>query len=274
MRVASCAPLICALAMTLAAATRAEASLFSFYGRANGGEASGTMDFSTTGPTQQLVIKVQNISNPDLVDSPTGSFDNYPGIAAFGFDVDDTVPTVTYWSLTAYDKHGALQTIGSTLSSEVTVDIQGEWTLATQQANVDGIRLDFQPNQPGGAQGLIYNPIFMGPSTNLGALPNFFSDATLTMHFSSDFTLKAVADKASGKNGDGSPVMRFQRVGKNQSGSLKLVGTPEDEDPGGIAEVPEPASLAIWGFMGAVGLAGGLRRRRSHPTPPSLAGGK
>src|SRR5919106_4635568 len=90
--------------ITLGFATKAQAISFDFSGSDEGGTGSATMTFDDTQfGTMQLTISVDNTS-PTTLDSGSGG--NAPGVTAFGFDAADPVPTLTSWTLEAFNNQG------------------------------------------------------------------------------------------------------------------------------------------------------------------------
>ena len=208
---------------------------FTFSGSNEGGTGSATMDISLSGNT---VTAVLNNTSPITLDDGTGV--NAPGITAFGFDLDPLDPnnlmTLLSWELTAYpvsspNSGNKPTTIGGT-------GITGDWEL-TINGNTDGIKIDYVPNTKQGVQGTLYNPDVVSGE---GALPNFYTEAILTMTFDVVPSLN-IADP-------NSPIVRMQNVGLDGDGSLKLPGTP----------VPEPSTVMLVG-AGLLGMIAFGRKR-------------
>ena len=242
--------LVSTVLLLMAAPQTASAAVFTFLATDAGGTGSATMDFSTLAPTRNLTIKLDNTS-PILLDD--GSGPNTPGIVGFGFAAQDPVPILTSWSLTAYDSNRILQVIGASDSSLVTVtDMKGVWQMTD---GVQGIKLDFFPTVSPGVQGAIYNP---AATEGFAASPDYFSTATLTMTFASDFTLKVVPDDPQ----TGSPFVRMQNIGKNGSGSVKITNILDDPPPELGGDIPEPTGIVVWALLGVAGFGGAMARRR------------
>src|SRR5262249_31110920 len=136
-------------------------------------------------------------------------------------------------------------------SSHTTVQIggspnsgTGDWILATAAA---GIQLDFVPSTDKGVKGALYNPF---TTTGFGGAPHYFTQADLSIVFAGDFTLAVHGAGTGGQ--DPSPTLRFQNVGLNGAGSVKLAGT----------QVPEPSATLLFGMSVAFlyGCLGWLRR--------------
>lgn len=217
----------------------AEGSIFSFSGSDEGGTASGTMEFLGMGTS--LTVKVNNTS-PLVLDISSGV--NAPGITGFGFDAAEPIPIIQSWELTAFDGTPSLVTIGDSSGTA------SDWIMTT---GTQGIQLDFFPATAGDIKGALYNPL---QTTGFAAPPNYFTQAVLTVLFDVDFNLDVHPAGTGGV--DASPSLRFQNVGLNGEGSLKL---GSNEFPSGPA-IPEPASVVIWGLLGTIVVAAGYRRRR------------
>ena len=224
--------LIFGMVLVCAVGLNAYALPFTFSGSDEGGTGSATMDISLSGT---IVTAVLNNTSPTTLDS--GSDVNAPGITAFGFDLDPDNMNLLSWKLTAYQVSGPnsdsnLITIGGSAITE------GDWEL-TIDGNTDGIKLDYVPNTEQGVQGALYNPdVVLGE----GALPNFYTEAILTMIFDVAPSLN-IADMYS-------PFVKMQNVGLGGEGSLKLPGAP----------VPEPSTILLVG-TGLLGIIGFGRKR-------------
>lgn len=224
-----------ATSVAVAASLPAQALTFDFSGTDANGTGSAVMNFDGLG-TQNLTVDLWNNSPTDLNDPYNGL--NAPAITGFGFDaLGEPDPIVKSWSLQAYNNQNELVSIDN-LSV-------GDWDLKTDKTFgndfFDYIIGAF--NKAGNnfeIKGGIYNPELMG-STQLAAAPNFFSKATLSVGFSSNFDLDTT-----------STYVRMQNVGLNGGGSLKLDGTIRKD-------VPEP--LTILGSAAALGFGSVLKKQ-------------
>jgi hypothetical protein len=220
----------------------AECSVFSFSGSDAGGTGSGTMEFLGMGTTS-LTLNINNTS-PLVLDDFTGV--NSSAITGFGFDASAPIPNITSWALTAKDNSSATWTIGNLAGTGT-----NDWVMTD---GVSGIQLDFFPTTDNGSKGALYNPL---QSTGFGGPPQYFTEAVLSMEFDDIFNLNV---HPSGTGGvDASPLMRFQNVGMNGEGSLKVPGDGGGGGGGG-GVVPEPAAALVWSLLLGMGLA--YRRAR------------
>jgi len=211
--------LMLGMVLVCAVGSNAYALPFTFSGSDNGGTGSATMDISLSGTT---VTAVLNNTSPTTIDG--GSDVNAPGITAFGFDLDpDNNMNLLSWELTAYDVNGPNSGSSVTIGGS---GIKGGYWELTIDGNTDGIKIDYVPNTEKGVKGALYNPDIVSGE---GALPNFYTQAILTMIFDVAPSLN-IADMYS-------PFVKMQNVGIDGEGSLKLPGTP----------VPEPATILLIG---------------------------
>jgi len=234
---------------------------FYFYGTANGGTASAEMNVTITeqDSNQYRLIATLNNTSPDYPDDPDyhGTFYS-PAITGFGFDIDfgnpepDPLPAPD-WYLSALKKEGdSFSTVGIGGSNDPDSDPEhaDDWDLSVLEYNNNdkalpswmGFKVDYIPHVDNGLEGALYNQIAQGPGGNTW----YYTTATLTMDF--DQPIYGLVINVTDVNYY-SPFVRFQRVGENGAGSLKL------EDP---TAVPEPATLFLLG-SGFIGLA--LRQR-------------
>ena len=205
--------LIFSMVLLCTVASNTYAFMFTFSGSDEGGTGSATMDISVAGNTVTAVLN--NTSSITLDD---GSNYNAPGITAFGFDLDPYGLTLSSWELKAYTSDKNLTAIGGST-------ITGGWQL-TEDGNTDGIKVDYVPNTNKGVQGALYNPAI---ESGEAALPNFYTEAILTMVFQ-EIPYLNFTDLDS-------PIVRMQNVGTEGEGSLKLPGAP----------VPEPSTILLIG---------------------------
>ena len=191
-------------------------------GSANGGTASGTMAFLWNAATHTLHVVIDNTS-PVVLDNGTGV--NSPAMTVFGFDTVDPIPTVVSWTLTAKNSAHTPVLIGGSPTSGT-----GDWIPSTAAA---GLQLDFVPHTDKGVKGALYNPL---ATSGFGGAPRYFTQANLSLVFNGDFALDVHGAGPGGQ--DSSPILRFQHVGRNGAGSVKLAGTP----------VPEPSATLLLGL--------------------------
>lgn len=216
------------------------ATLFSFGPDCDeGGCGTAEMDISISGNTLTLLL---DNTSPITLDDGTGI--NTPGITAFGFNVAEPTPTISSWTLTAFNIDG---------SGPVTIGDQTntlDWVMTSTQA---GVNLDFLPSagDPANIEGALYNPL---ATAGFGTTPNYESEAKLVIIFDSAPIL-AEEFCANSVGGDCTTFVRMQNVGLNGDGSLKLPGGGGEDPP---SNIPEPNILALM----SMGMLGGLFMRR------------
>ncbi|MDL1968381.1 MAG: PEP-CTERM sorting domain-containing protein [Deltaproteobacteria bacterium] len=231
------------LVLLFAFSSGAQATLFTFSGTDEGGIGSATMDISIVGNT--LTVTLNNTSPIYLDPDNSTSVDNAPGITGFGFNLDDPLPGLSSWELTAYtsDLSGP-ETIGSLDSGDPESGADGivnttddEWSLNT---TIAGVTLDFLPTtDQENIDGALFNPSAYGSSELPGGNNDvFYTTAILTMIFDDAPYLDIT-----------SLFVRMQNVGENGEGSLKLYPSPGSPDP-----IPEPATMLLLG-SGLIGIA-------------------
>ncbi len=190
------------------------------YGDAVTGDGSGTVTFQDV-TTTQLTITFDNTSVAPLSSIITGLV----------FNVLQDIDAVTVASF----------------QDSATVDLTSIWEIAL---NVDNnitpgnTKVDVSFKTTNGINGGIYN------YNSFNNISNAYPDiATLVLNITnpSPWILTGVS-------GD---ILRMQRTGVNQNGSLKLPGYNPGDEP--IPPIPAPAPLAL---IGLGGLLLGLSRRR------------
>jgi hypothetical protein len=201
---------------------------FVFSGSDDGGTGSATLSLSVSGNT--LTASLYNTS-PTVLDVGVG--DNAPGIVGFGFNAIDIAPTLSSWSLRAFEATDGVVAGTDTLIGSSAGAADDEWVMGTF---LDGVALDFFPTTDNGnVDGAIFNPDAVSSlALPGGSNDTFFSKATLVMNFSGGLNIDET-----------SFFVRMKNVGRGGDGSLKLPG------------IPLPAALwmglCMLGGMGAVG---------------------
>lgn len=214
-------------------AFNAHATSFDFLGSDEGGTASATVDFQVLGSTFKITIN--NTSPTSLIDGTLLA--NAPAITGVGFNVDPNMG-VSSWSLTAYD-----------IISETTINIDdddgtNDWTLAlyTKKLKLGNIKLDLYAESELGSQGGFYNPATLAAPVGtipFGGPPRYFTEAVFTINFEAETSLVVEGN---------SPFTRWQNVGKDGEGSLKLTS------------IPDPTAVFLLGSACLLGFAGARRK--------------
>ena len=178
------------------------------------GIGSATLDFQGSG-SNAFVITINNTSPTSLIDGTPWA--NAPAITGVGFNVDPDV-LFSSWSLTAHNSSGNTLYIDNDGGT-------GDWILEVDET-VGNIFLDLYPNNVQGGQAGLYNPATLTapPGTPgdetipWGGPPQYFTTAVLTINFEN------VTDLVVDTN---SPFTRWQNVGADGEGSLKLSVPPQ-----------------------------------------------
>ena len=208
----------------------AQALTFSFSDSDNGGTGSAEMSFSGLG-TKSVLVDLFNTSSTKL---NNGTGVNAPAITKFGFNhVGEPDAKLLNWELKAFDSKGDFVTIGKSGDTKL------PWSV-NYDAKFGNVTLDYLAETKD-VKGGIYNPL---ASAGLAAAPNYFSKATMSLNFASNFTLDTK-----------STFVRMQNVGLKGAGSLKLDGV--EKPP--VKEVPEP--LTILGSAAALGFGVKLKQQ-------------
>lgn len=253
---------ILTVSLIMAMALNAHALTYTFWGEDEGGVGSATMNITITGNT--LTLTLDNTSPTSLIESADW---NISAITGFGFNLgNDPLPTLESWSLTAFNTGNEEVTIGRG-GTEVKGNL-GPWNMGDWQ---HGVELDYLSHIDNGIANALYNPklteddfIFRGPSA-------YLTKAVLTMRFDAtpslaDPQLIFRDEDESGNKIEywGATYVRFQRVGFDTKGSLKLVGDPFEAPGGGPlpTPVPEPGTIVLLG-AGLLGLGIYVRRRKN-----------
>lgn len=245
-----------AIVAVLAIASRGDASVyqFAFSGSDANGIGSAEMKITISGNT--LTLELDNTSPTTLI---SGSGLNAPAITGFGFDLVNS-PTLTNWTMSALPYiSGPPASVGLT---PVVVGSMGgsgnDWVMSTFMA---GVTLDYLPTLGNMADGRIYNPAVVGSVSPNGPHDIYFTTTTLVMEFNSPPELLLNLNSIAGNNNP-SPYVRYQNVGNNGAGSLKLHSDLQPDDSTDDGVVPEPGTLAIWTLLIGCASTIGLYRRK------------
>lgn len=202
------------------------AALYQFTSISNSGTASATMLVDIVGNT--LTAKINNTS-PNPNPNPTNLAD--PAITGFGFLFTNAPLTVSSWCLSASSTN-----IGGDCGIAGSTD---DWVGVTDD-KIDGVNVNFGSQADLGVKGGLYTP----GADDLGGPPQYFTEAIFTAVFSAAPSIEELFDNCNGKNAGCSPFIRFQNVGINGEGSLKLPGAPVPP-----TKVPEPGTLLLVGLL-------------------------
>ncbi|WP_429885152.1 PEP-CTERM sorting domain-containing protein [Geoalkalibacter halelectricus] len=244
--------LVIAIIISLFLVGQSWALTYTFSGSAQGGTGTAVMDISIIGNTLSLTL--ENTS-PTTLDGSSGT--NAPGITGFGFFLEELV-VYSSWSLTAFTTAGDQVQLGGTAADPGNLNY---WGLVNSQA---GVSLDYLAASKQGSQYALYNP---DQDQGFAANP-YFTKAVFEMIFLNDVAL-ATEDRHITNDHDpsnGVTYVRFQNVGQDGAGSLKLVGIFQEGDNGGggviTDPIPEPSTIILLG-AGLVGLGFWYRRRKA-----------
>lgn len=231
------------IALCVFAGSSQAAVLYSFSGVDEGGTASATMLLDIVGNTLTATI---NNTSPNPNPNPDDLGD--PALTGFGFRFSNAGSlSMTSWCLSA----GATN-IGGTCAGSTNA-----WLFETGM--IDGVDIDFGAETDKGIKGGLYA---LG-ADDLGGPPHYFGEAIFTVVFNTTPTLEALfGPGCSGNNADGcSPFVRFQNVGEEGEGSLKLAAkqpcVPGQTGPTCLIieePIPEPGVLTLLG-LAIMGLA-------------------
>ena len=216
-------------------AFNAHATSFDFSGSDEGGRATATVNFQGLGGST-FTITIDNTSPTSLIDGTLWA--NAPAITGFGFNVDPNMG-VSSWSLTAYDISGTTINIDDDYGTN-------DWTLA-RDTKLGNIKLDLYAETTQGSQAGFYNPATLAAPVGTpgvdtipwGGGPQYFTEAVFTINFEAETSL--VVD-------GNSPFTRWQNVGKDGEGSLKLTS------------IPDPTAVFLLGSACLLGFAGARRK--------------
>lgn len=209
---------------TLSLPTHA-AVLYQFSGISNNGTGSATMLVDIVGNT--LTAKINNTS-PNPSPNPTDLAD--PAITGLGFQFTNAPLIVSSWCLSVAGTNISGTCAGST----------NDWVGVI--GKLDGVVVDFGSQTNKGVKGGLYAP----GADDLGGPPRYFGEAIFTAVFNTAPSIEELTGNCNGANAGCSPFLRFQNVGINGGGSLKLPGTTFVPPP---TDVPEPGTLLLVGLL-------------------------
>jgi hypothetical protein len=227
---------------------------FSFSGVSSGGSATAQVnvrvDWLENGYTR-IKSEIWNTS-PIQLNSLTG--DNAPAITGWGFDTSpDCIKEQDFasWSVMATNSLGAQVVLGTMGGTD------NIWTLAIDSGE-GKILLDlFADNSSKNVQHALYNP---DADPDAFAPDPYFTKAYFEVVVKQHVSVLYQPNPADNR-ADISPYVRFQNVGRNGAGSLKLSAFAHGFEADTPATVPEPMSLVVWSGLAA--LVGTLKKGRS-----------
>ena len=223
------------------------------------GPASGSLTirsvYDSVFNTTKITSTITNTSDPHYA----------PAITGWGFDTQPNTERLD-WDLRANKWTGA-GFLQESLKDKWNLDLLSDAQAA--QGNTK-FKVDLIANTDKGINYGLYNPAIVTDSIAglaTGANPRY-TEAILTVTLKGKVNAVFNSDGMSMSNPDpnnASPYLRLQNTGPNGQSSLKLsatqlISTPNGDPVPGTAEVPEPATLAIWSL--GLGLVGLVRLRR------------
>jgi hypothetical protein len=221
---------------------------FSFSGVATNGTGSGTLTikgtYDSVSNTTTFFSTIDNTSPYTLNSPQVGT--NSPAITSWGFDTNSPTSSLLSWQITGKNSSGGTIILGQKGAS-------GNLWAIDQGEKVGGFKVDLLADNDGAPSDQsihygLYRPGALSPGPN-----PYYTQATLTVTLAGDVNMLFNPVQS-----DPSPFIRLQRVGTD--GSLKLYGGTPQIISNAQGDVPEPATLAIWGL--GVGIAGLVKLSR------------